>query len=298
MSHLLLMLTIPGGRLEAPATFAFTNLQFSTFSRYSSDSMQDDGPDKRQTVVVTGAGRGMGRATAERFLAAGARVHVCEIDAKALAEVLEANPGLQGSLADVGSPPEVERLFQEASEWLGHIDVLVNNVGIAGPRAPIEEIEYEDWDQSMRINLSAMFYCIKQVLPAMKRRRHGVILNISTGSVLTVPQQRLPYNVSKTGVEGLTRSVAREVGPFNIRCNAIRPGMVSTERMRGIVSTIAAEKGITEEEVEADFIRYFSMRSQIQPGEIADMAFFLASDKARHVSGQLIGVDGFVEWEE
>ena len=260
--------------------------------------MQDDGPDKRQTVVVTGAGRGMGRATAERFLAAGARVHVCEIDAKALAEVLDANPGLRGSMADVGSPGQVEQLFQEASGWLGHVDVLVNNVGIAGPRAPIEEIEYEDWEQSIRINLSGMFYCIKQVLPAMKQRRHGVIVNISTGSVLTVPQQRLPYNVSKTGVEGLTRSVAREVGPFNIRCNAIRPGMVNTERMRGIVSRIAEEKGITAEEVEADFIRYFSMRSQIQPGEIADMAFFLASDEARHVSGQMIAVDGFVEWEE
>ena len=274
------------------------NLQLLGFSRYSSDSMQDDGPDKRQTVVVTGAGRGMGRATAERFLEAGARVHVCEIDAKALAEVLEANPGLRGSMADVGSPGEVEQLFQEAPGWLGHIDVLVNNVGIAGPRAPIEEIEYEDWEQSMRINLSGMFYCIKQVLPSMKRRRHGVIVNISTGSVLTVPQQRLPYNVSKTGVEGLTRSVAREVGPFNIRCNAIRPGMVNTERMKGIVSRIAAEKGITAAEVEADFIRYFSMRSQIQPGEIADMAFFLASDEARHVSGQMIAVDGFVEWEE
>ena len=260
--------------------------------------MPEDRPNKRQTVVVTGAGRGMGRATAERFLAAGARVHVCEIDAQVLAEVLEANPEMRGSLADVGSPVEVEELFKEASGWFGDVDVLVNNVGIAGPRAPIEEIEYEDWEQSIRINLSGMFYCIKQVLPAMKRRRHGVIVNISTGSVLTVPQQRLPYNVSKTGVEGLTRSVAREVGPFNIRCNAIRPGMVNTERMRGIVARIATEKGTTEAEVEADFIRYFSMRSQIQPGEIADMAFFLASDEARHVSGQMIAVDGFVEWEE
>ena len=260
--------------------------------------MAKDGADKRQTVVVTGAGRGIGRAIAERFLRGDARVHVGEVDSAVLADVLEANPGLRGSVADVGSPDQVERLFREACEWLGHVDVLVNNVGIAGPRAPIEEIEYEDWDQSMRINLSGMFYCIKQVLPAMKRRRHGVIVNISTGSVLTVPQQRLPYNVSKTGVEGLTRSVAREVGPFNIRCNAIRPGMVNTERMRGIVATIAAEKGITDEEVEADFIRYFSMRSQIQPREIADMVFFLASDEARHVSGQIIGVDGFVEWEE
>jgi len=240
----------------------------------------------------------MGRATAERFLRAGARVHVCEVDPEALEDVLSSNARMRGTRADVGKPGDVERLFQEATDWLGHVEVLVNNVGIAGPRAPVEEITYEDWDQSIRINLSGMFYCIKQVLPDMKRRRHGVIVNISTGSVLTVPQQRLPYNVSKTGVEGLTRSVAREAGPWNIRCNALRPGMVKTERMQGIIARIAAEKGITDEEVEADFLRYFSMRSPIQAEEIADMVFFLASDQARHISGQLIAVDGYVEWEE
>ena len=178
------------------------------------------------------------------------------------------------------------------------MDVLVNNVGMSGPRAPIEEMSYEDWERTIRVNLHGTFHCVKQVLPGMKERRHGVIINISTASVQTIPLNRSVYNVSKWGVEGLTLTVAREVGPYNIRVNAIRPGFINNARSQAIVQRIADQTERSVDEVEASFFKFISMRTKIEPVEIADMAVFLASDGAKHVTAQVIAVDGLIEWEE
>lgn len=250
-----------------------------------------------QTVVVTGGASSVGRVTAEKFLARGDRVHICDVREDALAATLAANPGMRGTPADVGRPTEVERLFAEALGWMGHVDVLVNNVGIAGPRAAIEDIGYDEWDETIAVDLSAMFYCMKQAVPGMKARRHGVIVNFSSGSTRTGLPLRAPYVAAKYGVEGLTRNAARELGPFNIRCNAILPGMIDNDRMRAIVERNARATGRTPQEIEAGYLQYISMRTKILPEEIADMVLFLASPAARHVTGQLIGVCGNVEWE-
>jgi NAD(P)-dependent dehydrogenase (short-subunit alcohol dehydrogenase family) len=250
-----------------------------------------------QNVVVTGAGDGIGRAIAERFLAAGANVHICDVDAAHLERAIAANPGLGGTEADVGVAADVVRTIDEAEARMGPLDVLVNNAGIAGPRAPMEAIGDEDWDRVIRVNLHGMFYAMKRVIPSMKERGSGAIVNISTGSVQSVPVDRSVYNVSKAAVEGLTRTMARELGPFGIRVNAIRPGMVNNERMRGIVRRIAEQEGRTYGDVESGFLQFVSMRTKIEPAEIADCAVFLASDAARHVTGQVIAVDGGTEWE-
>jgi len=250
-----------------------------------------------QRVVVTGAGQGIGRAIAEKFAGAGARVHVCDIAEAVLADMLAANPGIRGSVTDVGQPMSVERMFAEAFGWLDGIDVLVNNCGIGGPRALLEDIAYEDWDRTISVNLNGMFYCIKQVVPRMKAQRGGSIVNISTGSTRTGIPRRAPYVASKLGVEGLTYNVARELGPFNIRCNSILPGAMNTPRGKKLVSLQAEEQGIGYEAAEAEFLKYVSMRTWIEPSEIADAVFFLASDAAPHISGQNIGVCGNFEWE-
>jgi NAD(P)-dependent dehydrogenase (short-subunit alcohol dehydrogenase family) len=251
-----------------------------------------------QCVLVTGGADSVGRAMAERFLAQGDRVHVCDVREDALAATLAGNPGMGGTLGSVGCSADVERVFADAVAAMGRVDVLVNNVGIPGPRAAIEDVTYEEWEETIRVDLSGMFYLLKQAVPGMKQRRHGVIVNFSSGSTRTGLPLRTPYVVAKYGVEGLTRNLARELGPFNIRCNAILPGMIDNERMRGIVARNAAASGKTAEEVEAGYLRYISMRSKVDPSEIADMVLFLASDRGRHVSGQLIGVCGNVEWEE
>jgi NAD(P)-dependent dehydrogenase (short-subunit alcohol dehydrogenase family) len=198
----------------------------------------------------------------------------------------------------MGDADSAAALVREAISRLGGLDVLVNNCGIAGPRGAIEDLSVEEWDRTIRVNLSGMFYALRAVLPVFKAQRAGCIINISTTSARTGLPRRLPYVASKAGVLGLTTNVAREVGPWNIRCNAILPGIVDNPRGRRIVAQVAAEKGVTAEAMETEFLRYTSMRSWVQPGEVADLAVFLASPGARHISGQLIGVCGNVEWEE
>jgi NAD(P)-dependent dehydrogenase (short-subunit alcohol dehydrogenase family) len=180
---------------------------------------------------------------------------------------------------------------------MGGIDVLVNNAGIGGPRAALEDIAYEDWDRTIAVNLSGMFYCIRNVAPLMKAQRSGCIVNIATASAKVALPLRAPYVASKVGVLGLTHTVAREYGPFGIRCNAILPGLIDNERGRRIVAGQAAERGIPVEQREAEFLEFVSLRCWIDPAEVGDLAVFLASPAGRHITGQQIGMDGNVEWE-
>lgn len=251
-----------------------------------------------ETVLVTGGADSVGRVMAQRFAERGDRVHICDVRADALAATLAANPGMRGTLADVGDPAALARVFAEADAWLGDISVLVNNVGIGGPRAAIEDIAIEDWHRSFAVNVTAMFHAMKLVIPGMKRRGGGAIVNFSTGSTRTRLPMRTAYVVSKFAVEGLTLNAARELGPFKIRCNAILPGMIDNARMQGIVAAKARETGHTPAEVEAGYLRYISMRSKTQPSDLAEMVLFLASDAGRLISGELIAVSGNLEWED
>jgi NAD(P)-dependent dehydrogenase (short-subunit alcohol dehydrogenase family) len=248
-------------------------------------------------VLVTGGGSGIGLAIAARFLADSASVHVADLSPEALSAARIAHPGLTRSQVDVADPVQVDRLFGEALAALGGLDVLVNNCGIAGPAAPLEAISPEDWDRTLRVNLSGMFYCLRLAAPVFKAQRSGCIINIATTSAKTGIPNRLPYVASKAGVLGLSYNAARELGPWNIRCNAILPGLIDNARGRGIVKRLAAERHQTEAEVEADFLAHISLRTWIRPEEVAEAAVFLASDRARHITGQEIAVDGNVEWE-
>jgi len=247
--------------------------------------------------MISAGGGGLGRVIAEVFLSEGHKVHICDIDADAVSQTVKDNPGLHGTVTDVGDREQVRNLFKEAREWMGHIDVLVNNVGIAGPRAPVEEMPEEEWQKTIDTNLNSSFWGLKEVLPEMKKRRQGVIINITTASTKTFPANRSIYNMTKYALEGLTLSVAKEVGPYNIRCNAVRPGMMNNERMRGILRRVAADLGKSEEEVLNAELKYVSMRSMVEMKEVADMVYFLASDAAPHISGQIIAVDGNAEYE-
>ena len=252
----------------------------------------------QQRVLITAAASGIGRAIAERFAHDGHRVHICDVDAKAVEATLIAVPTLRGTVTDVGSSSQVEALVAAAAEWMGGIDTLINNHGIAGPRGPIDGISYEDWDRCIQVNLSGMFYTIKNVVPWMKRQREGCIINLSTTSARTGLPNRSAYVAGKVGVLGLTKNCARELGPWNIRCNAVLPGFMDNARGRGVLAKVAKDKGISLEEMEKDVIRYVSMRTWIQMSEIADACAFLAGDQAKHISGQELAVCGNAEWEE
>ena len=249
------------------------------------------------SVLVTGGADSVGRLIAERFLARGDRVHICDVRPGPLHDTLVANPGMTGTEANVGEPQAVARVFRDAAASIGDVTVLVNTVGIPGPHGAIEDITDADWDESLRVNLGGTFFCMKQVVPGMKRLGGGAIINFSTGSTRTRLPFRTTYVVSKFGVEGLTLNAARELGPFNIRVNAVLPGMINNARMQRIVAIKAEEEGTTPAEIEKGYLKYVSMGVKIEPAELADMVLFLASESARKVTGELISVSGNLEWE-
>lgn len=250
-----------------------------------------------ETVLVTAGGSGIGLAIVRCFLAAGARVAVCDISETALEHLRQEHPEILAARVDVADEREVAAFVGEVERSLGGISTAINNAGIAGAQASIDVTSAEDWKRSFDVNVHGAFYLLKAVVPFMKSRGRGSVVNISTGSVVTLPRGRADYIASKWALEGLTRAAARELGPSGIRVNAIRPGFIDSDRMRHILSAKAVEEGKTLEEVEAVFLDYISMRTKIRPEEIGDMAVFLSSRGACHVSGQIISVDGNIEWE-
>jgi len=250
-----------------------------------------------RTIVITGVGEGLGRTLAELYASRGERVVGCDIERAGLEELRRRHPSVEVVPADVSRPEDVAALFAVVSAGGSTVEALINNVGIAGPRANIEDISIEDWNASIQTNLTGAFLCIKHVLPGMKFRRSGAIVNVSTGSVRTLPPGRSPYITSKVALEGLTRAVAREAGPFNVRCNAVQPGLMDNARLARVLSRVAQQSGKSTADIEAEALSFVSMRSKVQMSEVAATVDFLCSDAARHVTGQIIAVDGGVEWE-
>lgn len=249
-------------------------------------------------VVITGAATGIGHAIAQVFLREGARVVIGDVSAVALERALGDDACLDGFLCDVADAHACEKFMADARSRMGGIDVLVNNAGIGGPAGPVDEIPVEGWQQTIAVNLNGMFHCVRAVVPQMKARGSGSIINISTGSVAVALPNRAPYVASKAGVEGLTRELARELGPFGIRCNAIAPGLIDNPRGRALVQHLADERNASFEEIEAHFLKFISLRTWIDPEEIGEAAYFFASHAGRHISGQILGVCGNIEWEE
>lgn len=249
-------------------------------------------------AVITGGADGIGRAIAQRFLASGFKVHVCDNREDAIVAVTAEHPEIRGTVGDVGKAEDVARIFAEAESWMGPVTVLVNNVGIGGPRAAIEDIASDDWKESFRVNVAGTLYCMQAVIPAMKARRSGAIVNVSTASTRTRLPLRTAYVASKFAVEGLTLNAARELGPFGIRCNAILPGIMNNARMDSIIASRAQAEGRSPADIEQDYLRCVSLRQRTNPEDVAEMALFLASPAGARVTGELLSVSGNLEWEE
>ena len=250
-----------------------------------------------RTIVITGVGEGLGRTLAELYANRGDRVFGCDIGIERLEELRRSYRNIEVIRADVSRPEDIAGLFGLVRAAGSTVDALINNVGIAGPRANLEDVSIEDWNASLQTNLTGAFLSIKHVLPEMKARRSGAIVNVSTASVRTLPPARSPYITSKAALEGLTRSVAREAGPFNVRCNAVQPGLMDNERLARVLTRVAEQSGKSPAVIEAEALSFVSMRSKVQMSEVAATVDFLCSDAARHVTGQIIAVDGGVEWE-
>jgi NAD(P)-dependent dehydrogenase (short-subunit alcohol dehydrogenase family) len=246
-----------------------------------------------QHVLVTAGASGIGLSIAEVFLERGHSVTVCDVDQAALDQACESHPALVARQADVADAAAVDALFAS----IPPVVILVNNAGVAGPIGGIETNDPDAWARCFAVNVHGAFHAIRAAVPAMRAAGGGSIVNISTASTLTCPPGRSSYVASKWALEGLTKSAARELGPDGIRVNAIRPGFMDTERMRGIMARGAEQRGISIEELEKEALGFISLRAKVQPREIGEMAYFLASEAAVHVTGQIVGVDGNAEWE-
>ncbi len=249
----------------------------------------------RKTVLISGAAAGIGRCIAEAFIAEGAQVHICDLWPDAIAEFLTANPGATATQADVSITAEVDRVFADFSEKYDHLDILINNAGISGPSAAVEDVATDDWDQCIAVNLSGAFYMTKHAVPLLKQAGGGSIINMSSSAGLFGTPMRSPYAASKWGLIGLTKTWAMELGPHNIRVNAVCPGCVSGPRIEGVIERDAKERGVSPEEIRDVYQRQSSMRTFVTAEEIADTVMFLASEKAGKISGQAMSVDGHTE---
>nr|VFK21908.1 MAG: NAD(P)-dependent dehydrogenase, short-chain alcohol dehydrogenase family [Candidatus Kentron sp. LPFa] len=256
-----------------------------------------EAPDGRETlegrrVIVTGAATGIGRTTVERFLAAGAKVYICDVDPLALDAAREALPELGTGICDVSEPDQVARFFRDAAAWLGGLDILINNAGISGPTAPVEEIAPEEWIRTLAVDLTGQFLCAHHAVPLLKEAGGGSIVNVSSAGGLFGYPMRTPYAASKWGVIGLTKTLAMELGLFSINVNAICPGFVAGERLDKVIATKAEIQGIPVDTLHETYLDLNSMHRFIAPAHIAETILFLCSSAGAAISGQVIGVDG------
>ena len=247
---------------------------------------------KGRRVLVTAGAAGIGRAIARTFHEHGARVHVCDVDDKALKEFAAENPSITQTLADVADVSQVDKLFDDVRRTLGGLDVLVNNAGIAGPTARVEDIRPEDWERCLAVDVNGMFYCTRKAMPMIKAAGGGSIINLSSIAGRLGFALRTPYSAAKWAVVGFTQSLAVEAGPDKVRVNCIQPGVVEGERVDRIVAAKARALGTSSEQVLADMLQGVSLHTTVSAQDIANTALFLATDAGKHISGQAISVCG------
>jgi len=249
---------------------------------------------KGQRVLITAAAAGIGHVMAGTFVKAGARVHICDVVKPATDETVKAL-GVTATMCDVSNLDQVDQLFSDVRKHLGGLDVLVNNAGIAGPTARIEEMNIEDWRRCIDIDLNGMFYCTRLAVPLLKAAGGGSIINLSSAAGRLGFPFRTPYAAAKWGVVGFTKSLSMELGADNIRVNAIQPGVVEGDRINRVIEAKAKAIGISFEEQKKISLERVSMKAMVSPQDIANMALYLASDLGKHITGQAISVCAGVE---
>jgi NAD(P)-dependent dehydrogenase (short-subunit alcohol dehydrogenase family) len=247
-------------------------------------------------AVLTAGGAGIGRVTLQTFVDAGARVVTCDVDQAALDRLRGDLPTVPAIPVDVADDAAVDRLFELALEQLGGLDILINNAGIAGPTAPIEEVAPTDWRRTLEVNLTGQYLCARRAVPHIRAAGGGSIVNLSSAAGRFGFALRSPYCASKWAVVGLTKALAIELGPDQIRVNAICPGAVEGERINRVIAAKAEARGVSFEAMRQQYVETASMKRLISAQDIANMILYLCSDAGRLVSGQAIGVDGNIEY--
>lgn len=238
-----------------------------------------------RVAIVTGAAVGIGRATARRLAREGAAVALADVDeqgATAVArELIAAGHTAIAIQTDVANRDDVAALVREAEVRLGPIDVLVNNAGIGGKAAPLEEQTDDDWDRMLAINLKSIYLCCQAVVPGMKARGYGRIVNVASIAGKEGNPNMIPYSAAKAGVIGFTKALAKEVGAHGVYVNAISPAVIETPLL---------------EQLTPEQVQYMVQRIPLgrvgQPEEVASLIAWLASDECTFTTGQCVDISG------
>lgn len=245
-----------------------------------------------QKVIVTAGANGIGLAIARAFVAEGAKVAVCDVDEAALEGLKATDPEIRPTKCDVTDRLAVADFMQSNIAALGGLDTLVNNAGIAGPTGAVHEISPEDWDSCLNVCLTSQFNMTRLAVPALLQSRNASIINLSSMAGRVGFALRSPYAAAKWGVIGFTKSLSIELGPDNIRANAILPGLVAGDRQRRVMEAKAQQTGTSFAEIEAKAFSYTSIKEYVSADQIADQILYLASERGRTISGQAISVCG------
>ena len=248
---------------------------------------------KGKRALVTGGGGGIGRAIAERFATLGAQVIVTDISVERLRETEALHPSIRGVRCDAASEADINALFKFIAGLPDGLDILVNNVGIAGPIAPISEIAFADWKHTFDVNIHCCFLCCQKALEFFRARGGGAIVNLASIITTRISPQRTPYIATKSAMVGFTAGLAADVGRYGIRANVVSPGLTDTgERFNTIVRLMAELKGISFEEACQAVQRRNAQGKVIAPSSVADAVVFLCSDLSSQINGAEIVVDG------
>tara|TARA_A100001015_G_scaffold313569_1_gene421093 strand:+ start:251 stop:1039 length:789 start_codon:yes stop_codon:yes gene_type:complete len=253
---------------------------------------------KNKIIIISAGASGIGLATAKICLSRGANVYLCDLDSKLLKK-LNRHPLINKKLfvyhCDASSEYQVSEFFNKVNKKTKKIDALINNVGVAGPTETLEKIKSKDWENTLQVDVNSHFYFTKRAIPFIKKSKNGSIINISsTAGILGFPL-RSPYAASKWAIIGITKTLAMELGRFNIRVNAVCPGTIKGERMKRVIRDKAKFKKVSPKKIEKEFISMSSMKQWILEDDIGKMCSFLISDESSRVSGQIISVDGHTE---
>jgi 3-oxoacyl-[acyl-carrier protein] reductase len=240
---------------------------------------------ERKVAIITGAGRGIGKAIAERLASEGANVVICDIDKEAAERTAEEIRSKYSTkaiaiCADVANEEEVNSMVEETIRNFAEIDFLINNAGITKDSLLLRMSE-EEWDKVIAVDLKSVFLCTKAVIRHMMRQRFGRIVNISSVIGLRGNVGQANYSAAKAGIIGFTKSVARELAGRNITVNAVAPGYIQTEMTERL-----------PQEVKEEMLKQVPLGRPGQPEDVAGVVAFLCSEDASYVTGEIIRVDG------
>ncbi len=259
-----------------------------------SHNMKLPGIDGKRIAISAGAS-GIGLEIARVLKAQGARLAIFDVDSVALDKAARELDTEVATVTDVSNDQQVSGFFKDIANKMAGLDALVNNAGIAGPTAAIEDIQPDDWRRCVDVCLTGQYLCAHHAVPLIKAAGGGAIVGLSSAAGRFGYAFRTPYAAAKWGVIGLTESLAKELGPSNIRVNAILPGVIEGPRIESVIAARAKQTGVSHAEMTAEYVNRISLKRMTPPQDVADMIAFLISDVGRNISGQSIPVDGNLE---